>query len=660
MPLTPCIDALYEAITQYSQSWNRDVNILKEVNIVEIHSDIVKSIQEHIVQKLTRKGGGTGARLNDPGSQEPSDVPRSRSDARETSEDAKHLEGSRNDNPRSSHLDHTLGTSTDLLDRRTQHDEINDIFASNRTRQTHEGSTQTSLLYQGADVLAGSRLGRPSQEMSHHDVSRFSTGMHKFSSLPNLPPKYDDDREQSPTSNILLGLDESKRPLSSEVKVNTSSSAFSREVRRTLPDHERLHNDTSKKSYDLHSSSKTHRGGSHGSAGGDSEVLGAVGGVKETPNESLIQTILAQHDRGGQTPEQAAETQKLLDHLFRIDDSGGRSREKGHRSRRTQSLDRAPRKSREKDVDLGSYNLHSDARVKRTGLTDDELKKCSVCYSKIDLTKRTRCEHKLCRNCHRLGLYKGPCTFCKNKESGGEGTKKQKIPSSDERTSRSRTKKSLMLDSKTLPLHGHTTRDYHIRPGSSGVSGHRKGPMAALHTTSPPSSPDWRGTSRLDPVGHAPDRTYGTGSQSIASSLPDSRRGHSRTEAWVADSTGTTSYKSSLKTYDHTTYTSDNIGSTHGSNRFSARERRRQDRGLTDDSQKNDRSSRVRSEEEQGRIGGLGAAGGDVASAAGSKGNCPICMDVMRNPKTLSECKHTFCTACIDKAMEVSIIFMIY
>ena len=56
-----------------------------------------------------------------------------------------------------------------------------------------------------------------------------------------------------------------------------------------------------------------------------------------------------------------------------------------------------------------------------------------------------------------------------------------------------------------------------------------------------------------------------------------------------------------------------------------------------------------------GRRGQATGGRGDAATSPPDKTSCPICMDTLTNPKTLSECKHTFCTACIDKAMKVSI-----
>ena len=131
-------------------------------------------------------------------------------------------------------------------------------------------------------------------------------------------------------------------------------------------------------------------------------VVGATVGAEET-NESMIHTILNQHGSGRQTAEQIEETQKLINQMLGTEQapSSGRSREKGYRSsRRTQSIDRGNKKTRDRDVPLDTYNLHSDGRVDERIKSDEQ--RCTVCYSRRDLTLRKDCEHFICGSCYRI------------------------------------------------------------------------------------------------------------------------------------------------------------------------------------------------------------------------------------------------------------------
>ncbi len=451
MPIASCIDALYEAIAQFSRSWHRDVNVLKEVNIVEIDEDCVKTVQEHIISKLTGEGRGAVVRHSDPGSREQEDI----GDRRHKTElsDARDYQ-TRNDDPTAfNHVDgNARATSTGLSDRRNEQ-EVDELFAANENRFTHEG-TQTSILPSNITTYQRDFRRSGSTEMGRDDLSRF--GMHRFSSLPNLPPRPADDFTTDLPANYKyrVGSTEGSRTTPLSTHNDLGIGGHSKESSRILlPKYERVQNDVGQRGYDLHASSG--HPPPYQTNVDDPALLGATGGVGTTSNESLIQTILNQHESGHQTPE---ETQKLLDRLLASNDPV--PKERGHRSRRTQSLDRATRKSKGKDQD-GGYDLHSDSRVKRRDDDDEEVRKCSVCFSRRDLTVRKDCYHKLCRSCHRIGLYKGPCSFCKSSKS--------KTPRSSDERGRSKTKKVPLPDSKTLnPLHGH--KDFHVAHGSSSTT----------------------------------------------------------------------------------------------------------------------------------------------------------------------------------------------
>ncbi|XP_072042112.1 uncharacterized protein [Amphiura filiformis] len=653
MPITACIDALYAAITQFSQVWQRDTNLLQEVNVVEIDEDSVKTVQEHLIGKLTGDGHGAVVRHSDPGNQESEDV----------LGDGRYKTGSsdaRNSDGRGNHGD-MKPSSTGLLDRRNQQ-EVDNLFEANQSRLMHEG-TQTSFLSSNVKDLHRDNRFAGSSQSDNDDLNRF--GMHKFSSLPNLRSKRDDGYTDDLPGNYKYGSGSGEgsrmTQLSTHNNIDAGTTGFSREA-STRQGHERLQNDTGQRGYGLHTTSgrppsyqnsvadaTSGRPPSYRSSAADL-APGATGGVENNSNETLIQSILNQHESGHQTPEQVAETQKLLDNLL---GTGGRS-SKEKRGRRTQSLDRGTRKSKGRDEDLGGYDLHVDARVKRRDDDDEEFRKCSVCYSRRDLTVRKDCDHMLCRSCHRIGLFKGACSLCKSK------SKKSRTPrDGDDQRGRSKTKKTPLPDTKALnPLHGH--KDFHVAHGAP-TTGHRKGPMVAkTSSTTPSSSPDLAGdpayqNTRLDPVGHAPERgtDYYNRHLLAGRTLPDSRKNSSRTEAWVA----TSDLGSSTKTYDHSNYSMDNIGARNESGRASPRQRRRQERELAANLSSEGQHQRMTSRDKQGGGGGRGGAAGGRGDAATSpppsNASCPICMDTMTNPTTLSECKHSFCAACIDKAMKL-------
>ena len=128
------------------------------------------------------------------------------------------------------------------------------------------------------------------------------------------------------------------------------------------------------------------------------------------------------------------------------------SREKGYRpSRGTQSLYRGNKKTRDRDVHLDTYNLHSDDCVNEIIKSDKQ--RCTVCSSTRDLTHRKDCEHFLCGSCRSIGLYKGQCSVCKRSKVGQSRSAVSTEISDREHRSRSRSKK---LTPDIKPLHGHS------------------------------------------------------------------------------------------------------------------------------------------------------------------------------------------------------------
>ncbi|XP_072041523.1 uncharacterized protein [Amphiura filiformis] len=489
----------------------------------------------------------------------------------------------------------------------------------------------TNRLYEAARLAPSvqQQTVRNDEETNQDDLNRF--GMHKFSTLPNLRSKRDDGYTKDLPGNYRYGSGSGggsrTTQLPTHTNIESGSSGNSRESSKMSHGHN-FQNDTGQRGYGLHATSgrppsyqnsvadaTSGRPPSYQSSVADSPP-GATGGVENNSNESLIESILNRHESGHQTPEQVAETQKLLDNLL---GAQGRSSIEKSQRRRTQSLDRATWKSKQRDEDLTGYDLHMDARVKRRNDDDvQEFRKCSVCFSRRDLTARKDCDHMMCRSCHRIGLFKGACCLCKSKSK-----KTRTSRYGDDHRERSKTKKT--------PLYGH-----------------RKGPMISQTSSkTPSSSADLAGdpayqNMRLDSVGHAPERgsNYYNRHLLAGRTPPESRKNSSRTEAWVA----TSDLGSSTKTYS-----TDNLGARNESGRVSPRQQRRHEREL---------AANLSSEGQHQRMVSRYNEGGGEASGgrrdAGTSPPCPICMDtVMRNPKTLSECKHTFCGACIDEATKL-------